>query len=188
VSAAGFHELLVRDRALPLHVPALPGDAVVAAAKAAAAGLGTLEIALRSDAAEEALALAVGGTVLVGAGTVIDTAQVDRVVSAGAGFIVTPGFHLPVVQRCLELGIPVLPGVATGGEIMAALSLGVSVVKLFPAHQLGGPTAIRALAGPFPQVRFVPSGGVTRGSAADYLALDHVIAISGSWLLEEDVA
>lgn len=171
--------LLARDRVLALHVPASAEDARTAAARAQEAGLGLLEVALRTPQAEAALAAATGGPVVVGAGTVLSPDQVDRVVDAGAGFVVTPGLHAPVVERCLNLGVPVLPGVATPGEVMAALALGIDVLKLFPARELGGPAYLRALAGPFPQVRFVPSGGSTR----DYLELDNVLAVSGSWVL-----
>jgi 2-dehydro-3-deoxyphosphogluconate aldolase/(4S)-4-hydroxy-2-oxoglutarate aldolase len=118
--------------------------------------------------------------VLVGAGTVTTPAQVDRVVEAGAAFVVTPGFRPAVVERCLALGVDVLPGVATAGEIMGALDLGVDVVKLFPAEVLGGVALVDALAGPFPGVRLVPSGGVTAERAPDYLARPSVLAVSRS--------
>jgi 2-dehydro-3-deoxyphosphogluconate aldolase/(4S)-4-hydroxy-2-oxoglutarate aldolase len=181
----GFLQVLARDRVLPLMAPLAAGDAVLAAERLAAGGTGTLEVALRTPVAEEALArVAAGPALLVGAGTVISPEQVDRVVDLGARFVVTPGFSAPVVERCLALGVPVLPGVATPGEAMAALALGIDVVKLFPAAQLGGTAMVRALAGPFPGLRVVPSGGVTRGSAADYLALPTVLAVSGSWLLD----
>jgi 2-dehydro-3-deoxyphosphogluconate aldolase/(4S)-4-hydroxy-2-oxoglutarate aldolase len=178
-----FLELLARDRALPLHVPCSADDAAGAVRRAQEAGLGLLEVALRTPEAEDALASVATGPVLVGAGTVLDVAQVERVVGLGAAFVVTPGFHRPVVERCLELGVPVLPGAATPGEVMAALALGLTTLKLFPARELGGPAYVRALAGPFPHVRLVPSGGVTREDAGDYLALDAVVAVSGSWVL-----
>jgi 2-dehydro-3-deoxyphosphogluconate aldolase / (4S)-4-hydroxy-2-oxoglutarate aldolase len=181
----GFLDLLAHDRVLPLLTPVHTDDALVAARSLADAGRGTLEVALRSEVALEALARAADGPVMVGAGTVRRVEQVDAVVAAGARFVVTPGFHAPIVGRCLELGVPVLPGVATPGEAMAALDLGLHAVKLFPAAQLGGPGAVRALAGPFPDLRVVPSGGVTREDAADYLALPTVLAVSGSWVLED---
>jgi 2-dehydro-3-deoxyphosphogluconate aldolase/(4S)-4-hydroxy-2-oxoglutarate aldolase len=181
----GFLDRLARDRALPLLTPTAADDAVAAADRVAEAGLSTLEVALRTDLALTALTRAAAGPVLVGAGTVRRAEQVDRVVDAGAGFVVTPGFHAPVIERCLELGVPVLPGIATPGEAMAALDLGLDAAKLFPAAQLGGPAAVRALAGPFPDLRLVPSGGVTRAGAEEYLALPTVLAVSGSWLLEQ---
>jgi 2-dehydro-3-deoxyphosphogluconate aldolase/(4S)-4-hydroxy-2-oxoglutarate aldolase len=180
-----FLDLLAGDRALPLLTPTGPDDAVTAAEALAARGLGTLEVALRRDGALAALTRAADGPVLVGAGTVRRVEQVDQVVEAGAAFVVTPGFHAPVIERCLELGVPVLPGIATPGEAMAVLDLGLTAAKLFPAAQLGGPAVVRALAGPFPDLRLVPSGGVTRADADAYLALPTVLAVSGSWLLEE---
>ncbi|WKN48744.1 bifunctional 4-hydroxy-2-oxoglutarate aldolase/2-dehydro-3-deoxy-phosphogluconate aldolase [Nocardioides sp. Arc9.136] len=181
----GFRDLLARDRVLPVVTPASVDDALAAVDRLGATGTGTLEVALRTGVAEAALARAAGGPVLAGAGTVLVPEQVDRVVDAGAAFVVTPGFSAPVVERCLALGVPVLPGVATPGEVMAALSLGLDLVKLFPARELGGPAMVRALAGPFPGLRLVPSGGVTAASAAEYLALDAVLAVSGSWLLAD---
>ena len=102
------------------------------------------------------------------------------VVSAGAVFVVTPGFRPDVVERCLELGLDVLPGVATAGELMGALALGLDTVKLFPAEVLGGVAMVDALAGPFPDVRLVPSGGVTSQRAAAYLERPTVLAVSQS--------
>jgi 2-dehydro-3-deoxyphosphogluconate aldolase/(4S)-4-hydroxy-2-oxoglutarate aldolase len=185
---SGFHATLARDRVLPLLTPRTADDAVAAVDRLAAAGTGTLEVALRTDVAERALAAAADGPVLVGAGTVLSVEQVDRAVDAGARFVVTPGFSAPVVERCLRLGVPVLPGIATPGEAMAALGLGLDTVKLFPAAQLGGPAMVRALAGPFPGLRVVPSGGVTPMSAQEYLALPTVLAVSGSWLVETEPA
>jgi 2-dehydro-3-deoxyphosphogluconate aldolase/(4S)-4-hydroxy-2-oxoglutarate aldolase len=181
-TVSSFLEVLERDRVLPLITPRRIGDAGTVLDRLAAAGTGTLEIALRTDVAERELARVASSELLVGAGTVLTCEQVDRVVDAGARFVVTPGFSAPVVERCLELGIPVLPGVATPGEVMAALALGLTTVKLFPAAQLGGPAMVRSLAGPFPGLRVVPSGGVTAASAGDYLALPTVLAVCGWWL------
>lgn len=180
--------LLARDRRLPLHSPASVRDAEQVAEGLTGRGLGVLEVPLRTGAALPSIAALAGGPLLVGAGTVLSPDQVDESVSAGAGFVVTPGLSLPVVRRCQELGVPVLPGVATPTEVMAALAAGADVVKLFPARELGGPGYLRALAGPFPQVRLVPSGGVTRADAQDYLDLPNVLAVSGSWLCEEAAA
>jgi 2-dehydro-3-deoxyphosphogluconate aldolase/(4S)-4-hydroxy-2-oxoglutarate aldolase len=142
-----------------------------------------VEITLRTDAGLEALSTVAGrADVVVGAGTVTSTSQVDRVVAAGARFVVTPGFDRAVVERCLHHGVPVLPGVATPGEVMAAMGLGIDVVKVFPAGLLGGPPFADALAGPFPRLRIVPSGGVTRENAAGYLAKPNVLAVSGTWV------
>ena len=127
-----------------------------------AGGLPLAEVTFRTAAAEEALrTLAADPALLVGAGTVLDVDQVDHAVDAGARFIVSPGLRASVVRRAQELGVEVWPGVATPTEVLAALELGLSVVKLFPAGPLGGPDLVKALAGPFPTVRFIPTGGVT---------------------------
>ena len=173
-----FLETLARERLLPLASPASVDDARRAVDTV---GSGLLEIALRRPGGLEALrAVAATPGVLVGAGTVLSAEQVDAVVDAGAAFVVTPGFSASVVDRCLVLGVPVLPGVSSAGEVMAALDLGVDVVKLFPAALLGGPAMADALAGPFPGVRLVPSGGVTAETAPDYLARPNVLAVSRS--------
>lgn len=174
---------LGRSRRLPVVV--LDGAASASAVidSLVAGGLGTVEITLRTAAGLPAIeALASRTDVRVGAGTVVTMAQVDAVVEAGARFVVTPGFDRAVVERCLEHGVPVLPGVATPGEVMAALGLRLDVVKLFPARLLGGPHMVDALAGPFPGLRVVPSGGVTAANEAAYLARPSVLAVSGTWV------
>ena len=151
-------------------------------------GLPVAEVTFRTAAAERALAaMAADGRLLVGAGTVVTAAQVDRAVDAGARFVVSPGFAPAVVERALELGVAVLPGVATASEIMAAVALGLSVLKFFPAEAGGGVAAVRALAAPFPQVRFVPTGGVTATSMPDYLAVPAVVAVGGSGMVARDL-
>lgn len=179
----GFLELLARDRFLAVAVIDDAGDAIPLVEALAEGGLATVEIALRTDAGLAAIRYAASATdVLVGAGTVLTAAQVDHVVDAGAGFVVTPGLSPAVVERCLHHGVPVLPGVATPGEVMLALALGIETVKLFPAEQLGGPGMVTALNGPFPQLRIVPSGGVDLVRSLDYLASPCVPAVSGSWV------
>lgn len=146
-------------------------------------GLPIVEVTFRSDAAEEAIAAIASQTdVRVGAGTVIDSELVDRAAAAGATFVVTPGFSAAVVERCLEIGMPVIPGVGGATDIMSALAYSLTILKLFPADALGGPKAVRALSGPFPRVRFVPTGGVTAATATEYLAIESVAAVGGSWI------
>jgi 2-dehydro-3-deoxyphosphogluconate aldolase/(4S)-4-hydroxy-2-oxoglutarate aldolase len=149
----------------------------------AAGGLPVAEVTFRTAAAEAALRVLAETDLLVGAGTVLHPELVDRAVEAGARFVVTPGFSDAVVSRCAELGVPVIPGVATASEVMAALAHGLDVLKLFPAGVAGGPALLRALAGPFPDVRFVPTGGVSAASMADYLRLSCVAAVGGSWMV-----
>ncbi|MCA5892224.1 bifunctional 4-hydroxy-2-oxoglutarate aldolase/2-dehydro-3-deoxy-phosphogluconate aldolase [Isoptericola sp. NEAU-Y5] len=152
-------------------------------------GLPVAEITLRTAGGLDAIR-AVAQTqsgVVVGAGTVTTAGQVDDVVAAGARYIVSPGLSEAVVRRAQEHGVPVLPGVATATEIMRALDLGVDVVKLFPASVVGGPAAIRALAAPFPGLRFVPTGGVSAQNLGEYLSLAPVVAVGGSWMVEKSL-
>jgi 2-dehydro-3-deoxyphosphogluconate aldolase/(4S)-4-hydroxy-2-oxoglutarate aldolase len=124
---------------------------------------------------------------LVGAGTVLNVAQVDRAVAAGAKFVVSPGFSAAVVARCQEHGVPVFPGVASPSEIIQALDAGLDTVKFFPAEQLGGVPMVKALAAPFRSVRFIPTGGVNTGNLADYLAVKSVLAVGGTWMVAPDL-
>lgn len=153
-----------------------------------AGGLPVAEVTFRTpDAATVLRRLADRGDLVVGAGTVITAAQVDRAHDAGARFVVSPGLSASVVRRCGELGLPVVPGVCTATEIVAALDLGLDTVKFFPAEAYGGLPTIKALAAAFPQVRFVPTGGITAASAPAYLAHPAVAAIGGSWMVAPDL-
>lgn len=152
-----------------------------------AGGIRCAEITLRTPAGIDAIrALRDRDDILVGAGTVVDPGQVDAVVEAGAAFAVSPGFDADVVDRCAERGLPIVPGVATASDIQAALRRGLRYLKLFPAGLVGGLAAVRAFAGPFPDVRFLPSGGVSAANAAEYLADPAVFAVSGSWMVPAD--
>jgi 2-dehydro-3-deoxyphosphogluconate aldolase / (4S)-4-hydroxy-2-oxoglutarate aldolase len=147
-------------------------------------GLPVAEVTFRTPAAEVALRrMAAVPGLLVGAGTVVSASQVDVAVEAGARFIVSPGLSRAVVERAQQHGVPVFPGVATATELMSALELGLRVVKFFPAETLGGVAALKAIAAPFPGVRFVPTGGITAATAGSSLALPYVAAISGSWMV-----
>jgi 2-dehydro-3-deoxyphosphogluconate aldolase / (4S)-4-hydroxy-2-oxoglutarate aldolase len=145
-------------------------------------GLPLAEVTLRLDGSLAALRAMAELDLLVGAGTVVTPDQVDLAVEAGATFVVSPGLQPAVVARCRELGVPSLPGVATASDLMMAVGLGVETVKLFPADLVGGPRAVTAFAGPFPHMRFVPTGGVTPSAVASYLSLPSVLAVGGSWL------
>jgi 2-dehydro-3-deoxyphosphogluconate aldolase/(4S)-4-hydroxy-2-oxoglutarate aldolase len=147
-------------------------------------GLPCAEITLRTSAALEAIRAVAGRPdLLVGAGTVTTARQVDEAVDAGARFIVSPGFGQDVVTRAQDLGVLAIPGVATASELQAATSAGLSAVKLFPVNLLGGVAAIRALSAPFPDVRFMPSGGVRLDNAGEYLNDRAVFAVGGSWMV-----
>lgn len=153
-----------------------------------AGGIGCAEITLRTPSALAAIAASSEvPNALVGAGTVLDPEDVDRVHDAGARFIVSPGFDEEVVARALELGLVVLPGAATATEVQRARRAGCTTVKFFPADSLGGLAGIGALAAPFVDQQFVPSGGVSAANLADYLAHRSVPAVSGSWMVAADL-
>jgi 2-dehydro-3-deoxyphosphogluconate aldolase/(4S)-4-hydroxy-2-oxoglutarate aldolase len=149
-----------------------------------AGGLRCAEVTFRTAAAEAAIAaMAQDPRLLVGAGTVVRPEQVDRAVAAGARFIVSPGVSASVVRHCRSLAVPVVPGVATATEIQAAGEEGLDVLKFFPAEPLGGLAMLKALAAPFPGVRFVPTGGIGAAQLGDYLAHRSVLAVGGSWMV-----
>jgi 2-dehydro-3-deoxyphosphogluconate aldolase/(4S)-4-hydroxy-2-oxoglutarate aldolase len=157
------------------------GDALVAG------GLPVAEVTFRTAAAADAIrVLAERGDVLVGAGTVLTVEQVDQAVAAGASYVVSPGTSRAVVERCHEHGVLALPGAVTATEIQAALELGLTTVKFFPAGTSGGAPAIAALAAPFGAVQFVPTGGVSPANLHEYLALPCVTAVGGSWMVPRD--
>lgn len=181
-------ETIAENRLLPVAVVRDVAAAAPLGQAVRAGGLRCLEITFRTDAAEAAIrSLAADPELVVGAGTVLSVDQVDRAVSAGARFVVSPGFSAAVVRRCQDLGVPVVPGVATASEIQAALAAGVEVVKFFPAEQLGGAAMVRALAAPFRGVRFVPTGGITAELLPGYLALPSVLAVGGTWMVAQDL-
>ena len=145
------------------------------------------EITFRTACAAEAIAYAVANypDMEIGAGTVINAAQCEAALSAGATFIVSPGLSPAVAKICNERNIPYYPGCVTPTEIMAALELGITTVKFFPANVYGGLKALKALSAPFPQVKFIPTGGVDRSNIDEFLAFDKVAAIGGSFFVKE---
>ncbi|WP_432502002.1 bifunctional 4-hydroxy-2-oxoglutarate aldolase/2-dehydro-3-deoxy-phosphogluconate aldolase [Kineococcus arenarius] len=178
---------LANHRVVPVVVLDDAAHADPLAAALVAGGLPVAEITFRTPAAEESIRrVAARGDVLVGAGTVLTPAQVDRAVAAGAAYVVSPGLSRAVVERCAEHGVPVLPGAVTATEVQAALELGVGTVKFFPAGTSGGPAAVRALSAPFPDVRFVPTGGVGPANLHEWLALPAVTAVGGSWMVPRE--
>lgn len=149
-----------------------------------AGGLPALEVTLRTPAAIEVIAeMAKVEGAVVGAGTVLNEHDLDRAVMAGAEFIVSPGLTERLTMNALERKIALLPGVATAGDIMRGLDLGLSHFKFFPAEASGGIPALKALIAPFYQCRFCPTGGVTQKTAPEWLALDPVLCVGGSWMV-----
>ena len=177
-------EALSAARLVPVVVLDDVVDADPLAAALVAGGLPVAEVTFRTAAAEESIrVMAARGDMLVGAGTVLTPAQVDVAVAAGASYIVSPGLSRAVVERCQEHGVLALPGAVTATEVQAALELGLSTVKFFPAGTSGGAPAIAALAAPFGGVRFVPTGGVGPKNLHEYLAIPAVAAVGGSWMV-----
>lgn len=149
-----------------------------------AGGLRALEVTLRtSDALDAIREIAKVEGAVVGAGTVLNEADLEASLEAGARFIVSPGLTKPLGRAAIASGAPFLPGIATAGDIMRGLDLGLSRFKFFPAMAAGGIPALKALAAPFPQCRFCPTGGITQRTAPDWLALDAVPCVGGSWLV-----
>lgn len=160
-------------------------DKILSALKAD--GINCAEITFRTACAEEAIEYAVKNypEMSIGAGTVINAEQCRAALKAGAKFIVSPGLSVSVAEVCRENGVPYYPGCVTPTEIMQALELGITTVKFFPANIYGGLKALKALSAPFPQVRFIPTGGVDRGNIDEFLSFDKVIAIGGSFFVKE---
>ena len=148
-----------------------------------AGGLRVLEVTLRTEAALDAIRIMkeVPGAI-VGAGTVVSGDQFAQVMDAGAEFIVSPGLSEKLGERIVGSAVPYLPGVATAGDIMRGLDMGLTHFKFFPAETSGGLPALKALAAPFYQAKFCPTGGITAGTAPDWLAFDPVLCVGGSWI------
>jgi 2-dehydro-3-deoxyphosphogluconate aldolase / (4S)-4-hydroxy-2-oxoglutarate aldolase len=148
-----------------------------------AGGLPVVEVTFRTPAAEDSVrTLAKFPSLAVGAGTILTTEQADRAIDAGAQFLVAPGTNPKIVEHVLKRGLPMVPGVATPSEIELALSLGVDVLKFFPAETMGGVAALKAFAGPYPSTRFLPTGSIAPERLLEYLQLKSVVACGGSWV------
>ena len=152
-------------------------------------GINCAEITFRTACAKEAIAIGTKAfeDMNIGAGTVINAEQAKSAVQAGAKFIVSPGFSDEVARYCTDENIPYYPGCVTPTEIMRALSYGLNIVKFFPAGVYGGLKAMKALSAPFPQVRFIPTGGVDLSNLKEYLDFDKVYAVGGSFMMKGDI-
>ena len=173
---------------LPVVVVDDPADAVPLARALVAGGLPAIEVTLRTPGALDAvraISAEVPGAV-VGVGTVITPPQVAESVAAGGRFLVSPGWTDMLLAAMRASGVPFLPGVSTASEVVALLERGVREMKFFPAEAAGGTTYLKSLAGPLPQARFCPTGGVGPGNAPEYLALPNVGCVGGTWMLPSD--
>jgi 2-dehydro-3-deoxyphosphogluconate aldolase/(4S)-4-hydroxy-2-oxoglutarate aldolase len=186
--AASVLDLAPDVPVVPVVVVSDAADAVPLARALVAGGLRVIEVTLRTPAAVEAIR-AVSGAVpdaVVGAGTVLGPGQVTECVAAGARFLVSPGWTDVLLAAMRESGVPFLPGVSTASEVVALLERGVREMKFFPAQAAGGAAYLRSLAGPLPQARFCPTGGIGPENARDYLSLPNVGCVGGSWMVPAD--
>jgi 2-dehydro-3-deoxyphosphogluconate aldolase/(4S)-4-hydroxy-2-oxoglutarate aldolase len=185
-----FLEKLKATRVVPVIVIKQLGHAVPLAKALVEGGLDILEVTLRSPVALDAIR-AIAAEVpeaVVGAGTVINAGQFREACQAGARFVVSPGLTEDVAHAARDHMVPLLPGVVTASEIMKGLGLGLSTFKFFPAETSGGAPALKALSGPFPQVSFCPTGGISPANIGAYLTLPNVIAVGGSWMVPPDLS
>ena len=164
-------------------------DALPLAKALTEGGLPCAEVTFRTEAAEESIKVMAEACpdMVVGAGTVLTIEQVDAAVKAGAKFIVSPGFDPEIVDYCLEKEIPIFPGCVTPSEVAQAVKRGLKVVKFFPAEPAGGVAMIKAMAAPYHQLRFMPTGGIGTQNLKDYLGFDKIICCGGSWMVKGDL-
>ncbi|MEH3078497.1 MAG: bifunctional 4-hydroxy-2-oxoglutarate aldolase/2-dehydro-3-deoxy-phosphogluconate aldolase [Quadrisphaera sp.] len=179
-AAEDLRDALARCPLLPVVVVGERTDGAALGAALVAGGLTAAEVVLRTPAALRVLAeLAPTPGLLVGAGTVVDPGQVEQTAGAGAAFVVSPGHDPEVVSRAFSLGVPAVPGVSTATEVQLARRAGLRLLKVFPAGAVGGTALLSGLAGPFPDVSFVPTGGIGEADLASYLALGSVAGCRG---------
>lgn len=181
-------DILDRGPVMPILEIPREDDAEPLAEALSAGGVSVIEVTLRTEAALPAIRrLAQIPGIIVGAGTVLNATHLAAAKAAGAKFVVSPGLTTGIAQAARNEGMPLLPGVATGSEIMMGLDLGLTRFKFFPAETSGGAAAVAAFAGPFRGVRFCPTGGISAARAPDYLGLSNVACVGGSWVAPRDV-
>ncbi len=181
-------KILTTGPVVPVIVVNKLEHAVPMAKALVAGGVRVLEVTLRTPVAMEALRLMIKEVpdAIVGAGTVINTQQLQEVTEAGAQFVISPGITEPLLKAAVEGPVPLIPGISTVSELMTGMDYGLREFKFFPAEANGGVKALQAIGGPFPQVRFCPTGGISPANYRDYLALKSVLCIGGSWLVPND--
>ena len=164
-------------------------QAVPTARALLAGGINAMEITYRTAAAKGSVAKVAREVpeVVVGAGTVVNMQNLHDAVDAGAKFIVCPGSDPELIAEAIKLNVPITPGVVTPSEIMMGLKLGLKVFKFFPAETFGGLKTIKALCGPFPQIKFLPTGGINQANAAEYFKNPKILAVGGSWMVTKDM-
>lgn len=184
-----INERFSRCGIIPVVVLDRPEDALPLANALLEGGIDIAEVTFRTQAAQAAIRLISQEVpdMLVGAGTVISNQQFDQAVKAGGQFIVSPGLDLDLVHKAKAANIPIFPGALTPSEIMQAIKAGLDVVKFFPAGNFGGLSTIKSLSAPFNQLQFMPTGGVNKDNLKDFLALDQIIAVGGSWICSQSL-
>ena len=182
-------DLFSKVKVLPVVVIAKLEDTLPTLSALNEGGIPAAEITFRTACAEDAIREGVKAfpDMYIGAGTVINAEQAKRAIDAGACFIVSPGLSAEVAEVCRQADVPYVPGCATPTEMMQAISLGITTVKFFPANVYGGLSAIKALAAPFPQLKFLPTGGVNLDNIREFLAFDKIVAVGGSFMMKGDI-
>ena len=184
-----IEELFAELKVVPVVVLDDAKDAEPLAKALVEGGLPCAEVTFRTEEAAESIRIMteVSPDMLVGAGTVLTTEQVDKAVESGAKFIVSPGFDPEIVDYCIEKNIPVFPGCISPSEVAQAVKRGLKVVKFFPAEQSGGLAMIKAMAAPYNMLKFMPTGGINTKNLKDYLACDKILCCGGSWMVKGDM-
>ena len=184
-----IEELFAELKVVPVVVLDDAKDAEPLAKALVEGGLPCAEVTFRTEEAAESIRIMteVYPDMLVGAGTVLTTEQVDKAVESGAKFIVSPGFDPEIVDYCIEKNIPVFPGCISPSEVAQAVKRGLQVVKFFPAEQSGGLAMIKAMAAPYNMLKFMPTGGINTKNLKDYLACDKILCCGGSWMVKGDM-
>ena len=183
------NEFLTQYKAVPVVVIKTIEDIVPTLKALCDGGLPVAEITFRTACAAEAISLGVKEfpDMHIGAGTVIKGEQAKAAIDAGAQFIVSPGLFAEVAEVCKQANIPYLPGCTTPTEIMQAISMGIEIVKFFPANVYGGLNAIKSLSAPFPQIKFLPTGGVDMSNIQEFLAFEKIVAVGGSFMMKGNI-
>lgn len=184
-----IEELFAELKVVPVVVLDDAKDAEPLAKALVEGGLPCAEVTFRTEEAAESIRIMteVYPDMLVGAGTVLTTEQVDKAVESGAKFIVSPGFDPEIVDYCIEKNIPIFPGCISPSEVAQAVKRGLKVVKFFPAEQSGGLAMIKAMAAPYNMLKFMPTGGINTKNLKDYLACDKILCCGGSWMVKGDM-
>ncbi len=184
-----IHEQFEQFGVVPVVVLEDAKDAGPLAEALVKGGLPCAEVTFRTAAAEQSIKTMTDlyPNMLVGAGTVLSTDQVDRATGAGAKFIVSPGFDPEIVDYCIQKEIPVFPGCITPSDVAQAIKRGLKVIKFFPAAQFGGVDTIKALAAPYTSIKFMPTGGINAKNLKDYLSCDKILCCGGSWMVKADL-